>query len=51
MGCNKILKGKFIVIKVFLKKQEKSQINKLTYKPKGIRKRRTNRIKVSRGMK
>ena len=48
MGCNKILKVKFTVLQVFLKKQEKSQIDKPTYKSKGIRKRKTNRTKVSR---
>ena len=34
-----ILRGKFMLIQAYHKKQEKSQINKLT--PKGIRKRRT----------
>ena len=31
MGCNKrVLRGKFIAIQSYLKKQEKSQINSLT---------------------
>ena len=34
-----VLRGKFIVIQAYLRKQEKSQINNLTLKPKGTRKR------------
>ena len=33
-----VLRGKFIVIQVFLKKEEKSQINKLTYHLKELEK-------------
>ena len=36
-----VLRGKFIVIQAFLKKEEKSQINKLTYNPKELEKETT----------
>ena len=39
-----VLIGKFIAIQVYLKKQEKSQINNLTnVTPKGTRERKTNK--------
>ena len=41
------LRGKFIMIQAFLKKEEKSQINKLTYHLKELEKR-TNKTKVNR---
>ena len=37
-----VLRGKFIAVQAYLKKQEKSQINKLTL-PLGIRERRKNK--------
>ena len=39
MGCSKSnLRGKFIAIQAFFKKQEKSQINNLTYHLKELEK-------------
>ena len=39
MGCTKAgIRGKFIEIQAFLKKQEKSQINNLTYHLKELEK-------------
>ena len=38
-----VLRGKFIAIQAFLKKEEKSQIDNLNLPPKGIRKRRANK--------
>ena len=38
-----VLRGKFIAVQAFLKKQEKSQINNLTYHIKDLEKRRTNK--------
>ena len=35
-----VLKGRFIAIQAYLKKQEKSQINKPNFTPKATRKRR-----------
>ena len=37
-----VLRGKFVEIQAFIKKQEKSQVNNLTYHLKRIRKRRTS---------
>ena len=42
-----VLRGKFIAIQAFLRKEEKSQINNLTYHLKRIRKR-TNKTQISR---
>ena len=38
-----VLKGKFIAVQAYLKKQEKSQIKKTNLTPKGTRERRTNK--------
>ena len=38
-----ILRGKFMVIQIYLRKQEKSQINNLNLMPKATRERRTNK--------
>ena len=38
-----LLRGKFIAIQSYLKKQEKSQIKKSNLTPKGNRERRTNK--------
>ena len=35
-----VLRGRFIAIQAYLKKQEKNQINNLTLSPKATRKRR-----------
>ena len=43
-----IPRGKFIVIQAFLKKQEKSQINNLTYHLKELEKEEQTKPKVSR---
>ena len=37
------LGGKFVAIKVYLRKQGKSQINNMTFIPKGTRETRTNK--------
>ena len=37
-AANAVLRWRFMVIHVFLKKQEKSQINNLTYHLKGLEK-------------
>ena len=42
------LRGKFIVIQAFLRKQEKSQINNLTYHLKELEKEEQAKPKVSR---
>ena len=48
MGCSKsILRGKFIAIQAYLRKQEKGQINKLTLYLKQLEREQT-RPKVSR---
>ena len=39
--------GKFIAIQAFLKKEEKSQINNLTYHPKELEKEEQTKPKVS----
>ena len=43
-----VLRGKFIAIQAFLKKQEKSQINNLTYHLKELEKEEQTKAKVSR---
>ena len=49
MGCSKVfLRGKFIEIQAFLKKQESSQINNLTYHMKELEKEEQTKIKVRR---
>ena len=44
-----VLRGKFIVIQVFLIKEEKSQNNNLTYHLKELEKEEQTKPKVSRG--
>ena len=49
MGCSKaVLRGKFIPIQAYLKKQEKSQINNLTLHIKELEKEEQTKPKVSR---
>ena len=49
MGCSKtVLKGKFITIQAYFKKQEKSQINNLTLYLKELEKEEQIKPKVSR---
>ena len=50
MGCRKaVLRGKFIAIQPYLKKQEKHQINNLTLHLKQLEKeKQTNKQKISR---
>ena len=52
MGCSKSSskreRGKFIAIKAYLKKQEKSQINNLTLHLKELEKEEQTKPKVSR---
>ena len=49
MGSAKaVLKGKFIAIQVFLKKEEKSQIDNLTYHLNELEKEEQTNLKVSR---
>ena len=43
-----VLRGKFIVIQAYLRKQEKSQINKLTIHLKELEKEDQTKPKVSR---
>ena len=43
-----VLRGKFIAIQAYLKKQEKSQINNLTLHIKGLEKEEQTKPKVSR---
>ena len=43
-----VLRGKFIIIQAFLRKQEKSQINNLTYHIKELEKEEQTKHKVSR---
>ena len=38
-----VLRGKFIAIQAYIKKQETSQINNLNLTPKGTRERRTKK--------
>ena len=46
-----VLRGKFIAIPAYLKKQEKSQINNLTLHLKGLEKEEQTKPKVSRRKK
>ena len=49
MGCSKtIVRGKFIAIQSYLKKQETSQINNLTLHLKQLEKEEQKNLKVSR---
>ena len=49
MGCRKaVLRGKFVAIQAFLKKEEKSQINNLAYHLKELEKGEQTKPKVSR---
>ena len=49
MGCSKaILRGKFIAIQAYLRKQEKAQINKLTLQLKQLEREEQTRPKVRR---
>ena len=49
MGCSKgALRGKFIAIQAYLKKQEKTQINNLTLHWKELEKEEQTKPKVSR---
>ena len=49
MGCTKaVLRGKFIAIQSYLKKQEKSQVNNLTLHLKKLEKEEKTKPKVSR---
>ena len=49
MGCSKaVLRGKFIAIQSYLKKQEKSQINNLTLHLKELEKEEQTKPKISR---
>ena len=43
-----VLKGKFIAIQAYVKKQEKSQINNLTLHLKQLEKKEMKTLKVSR---
>ena len=43
VAAKAVLRGKFIVIQAFLKKQEKSQINNVTYHLKELEKEQTHR--------
>ena len=47
-AANAILRGKFIAIQSYLRKQEKSQINKLTLHLKQLEKEEQTKPKVSR---
>ena len=46
-----VLRGKFIAIQAYLKKQEKSQINNLTLHLKEVEKEEQTKHKVSRSKK
>ena len=49
MGCSKsVLRGKFIAIQSYLKKQDKSQINNLTLHLKKLEKEEQRKPQVSR---
>ena len=50
-AANAILRGKFIAIQSYLRKQEKSQINNLTLHPKQLEKEEQTKPKVSRRKK
>ena len=52
MGFRKVgLRGRFIAIQAYLKKQEKHQINKLTLHPKQLEKEEIKNHKVIRRKK
>ena len=42
-GAKAVLRGWFIAVQSYLKKQEKSKTNNLSLTPKATRKRRTNK--------
>ena len=46
-----VLRGKFIAIQPYLKKQEKSQINNLTLYPKQLEKEEQKNPKLAEGKK
>ena len=49
MGCSKgVLRGKFVAIQSYLKKQEKSQVNNLTLHLKKLEKEEQTKPKISR---
>ena len=48
---NAVLRGKFIALQAYLKKQEKSQINNLTLHLKQLEKEEMNNPRVSRRKK
>ena len=50
-AANAVLRGKFIAIQAYLKKQEKSQINNLTLHLKELEKEEQSKPKVSRRKK
>ena len=47
-AAKEVLRGKFIVIQTYLRKQEKSQINNLTLHLKQLEKEEQTKLKVSR---
>ena len=49
--CKTVLRGKFIAIQAYLKKQEKSQINNLTLDIKQLEKEEMKNPRVSKGKK
>ena len=49
--CKAVLKGKYIAIQTYLKKQEKSQINNLTLHLKQLEKEEMKNPRVSRRKK
>ena len=49
--CKTVLRGKFIAIQAYLKKQEKSQINNLTLHLKQLEKEEIKHPRVSKGKK
>ena len=49
--CKSVLRGNFIAIQAYLKKQEKSQINNLTLHLKQLEKEEMKNPRVSRGKK
>ena len=50
-AANKVLRGKFIAIQSYLKKQETSQINNLTLHLKQFRKKNKKSPKLAEGKK
>ena len=47
--CKTVLRGRFIALQAYLKKQEKSQINNLTLHLKQLEKEEMKNPRVSRG--